>query len=330
MNRYYPYKQYLIKRYGHPVYRVGVDAGFSCPHRDHRRLGGCIYCDQYGGTAAYQRSEESSGIIAAAGKSIDVSRKDSIAQQVSSGIEFLNRRYRPKGVSLYFQAYSNTFAPPDVLRELYDFSLALHPFTEFIVSTRPDCLDEQRADILAEYQHRVESVWVELGLQSAREETLALINRGHGIDEMTRSVKLLKKRNILISLHVILGLPGEGLSEIGQTAAFISEMHPDAVKIHNLHVEEGTQLMNMYRHGEIALASPLRHIEQAAYFLERIPGDVVIQRLVCDTPAHRLRAPRNFPHKGVMMQQLNAYLKSRGTWQGKTLGWGISDIGRSL
>ncbi len=338
MERYYSYRSYLEKTYGSPVYRVGVDAGFTCPNRDSMRQGGCIYCDVHGGTAAYQRKQEAGfaelvpGELALPAADVPDRNMDlrlaSISSQIESGIEFLKRRYQVEDVSLYLQAFSNTFAPVDQLKKIYDHALSRHRFTEFIVSTRPDCTGEQVCSLLSEYRSKVSDVWVELGLQTANEKTLEFLKRGHTVGQVRDVCRRLRKHGIKISLHVILGLPGEGNREFDGTAKFIREVHPEAVKIHNLHIPAGTLLLDMYRSGEVRTVSVQRHISQVGYLLQQLPGDIVVQRVVCDTPTHRLCAPRNFPKKGQVIQMLKKHFEEEDIWQGKELGFAIADIGK--
>lgn len=327
MDRYFTYKQYLQQRYGHPVYRVGVDAGFSCPNRDASRRGGCIYCDSFGASAAYQRgSEGDPGYIPLSCRSLE-DRLEAVSQQIDTGIAFLRQRYRPEGFSLYLQAFSNTFAPLEELKQIYSHALGRYPFTEFILSTRPDCIDEAVADLLLQYRSQVSDLWVELGLQSASNETLEFIRRGHAAEAVSEACVLLRSRGIKISFHSILGLPGEGPAQRRETAEFITREHPEALKIHNLHIPVETDLQAMYLSGEAVTAAVPRHIEQTAQLLISVPGDIVIQRIVCDTPAHRLCAPKGFAPKGQVIQMLSKYLEEHDLWQGKALGWPRSDTG---
>lgn len=333
MMRYYSYKTYLKHTYGGPVYRVGVDAGFSCPNRTSRTSGGCIYCDDFGGTAAYQRSREAVHAGGALQPGIRAEeapascRLDAVSSQIASGTAFVQRRYDAEDVSLYLQAYSSTHAPIEELRALYDHALGCGEFTEFIVSTRPDCINPEICALLREYQFRVSDVWVELGLQSANNQTLKYLNRGHTAEQVRDASIMLREAGMKLCIHLILGLPGEGLKELDETAEFIRELYPEAVKIHNLHICAGTELLDIYRCGETVTASVQRHIIQTERLLKQLPGDIVIQRVVCDTPSHRLCAPRNFPSKGRAVNMLSEHLESQNSWQGKDIGWPLEHVG---
>ena len=225
MERFTSYGKYLLDRYGERTYRVGVDAGFSCPNRGNRRdAPGCTFCDSSGARSPY------------------IGKLEDVQDQVRRGLGFLKKRYGAKTFLLYFQAYSNTNAEPEVLRRVWDEALGLENFRELIVSTRPDCLDEARADLLAEYLRSGLDVWVELGLQSANEATLRRVNRGHGLEAFDSAAKLLKDRGIKTAVHLIFGLPGEGEAEILSTVNFVLGYRPEGIKIHNLHIPRDTKM----------------------------------------------------------------------------------------
>ncbi len=334
ITRYYTYRTYLQKRYHKPAYRVGVDAGFSCPNRDIHRHGGCSYCDEYGATAVYHRHTESglaqSGDFVASLDnptdplatltSIEM-RKHSITEQINDGIDFLRTRYKAERFMLYFQAYSNTYGSVPELREIYDFSLEQADFSELIIATRPDCIDKKRVALISSYrEQKVGDVWVELGLQSSQDRTLKHIGRGHTVKQFCDAFALLRKAGIKISIHLILGLPGEHYADLFQTAELITRLHPEAVKIHNLHIPVGTRMYKEYLDGEIQAPSAERHLSYTIYLLEHIPSDIIIQRLICDTPLHRLAAPVKFLNKGKYLGLLQKELTLFDTWQGKQLG----------
>jgi uncharacterized protein len=341
-NSSFPYKtysSYLKKKYGKPAYRVGVDGGFTCPNRNRDGSGGCAYCDETGAVAAYQRQGESSiagtpfrGCSAAIPESCAYSRlssleerKDSVRKQILHARRFLEKRYRSEVFLLYFQAFSSTFGPLSELEEIYTDALQVMDFRELIVSTRPDCISPANARLLASYKNRVEDVWVELGLQSASDSTLSRISRGHTADQFTTAFKLLKEQGVKLSVHVILGLPGEGYTDIARTAELLAKLHPEAVKLHNLHLPIRTRMFDEYLQGEFTIPSAERHLSYAVHILERIPDDIIIQRLVTDTPGHRLAAPRNFMAKRDFIDNLSKNMISIDTWQGKYFQEAVSE-----
>ena len=329
---YRTYKTYLTRKYGASAYRIGVDGGFSCPNRTPDGLGGCTYCDDTGAIAVYHRQKEageaqksySNGSPGIGVKSYYqykplVKRKEYIKMQIEQAKKFLETRYRAQLFLLYFQAFSSTFDEVFVLKELYDYALSLMEFKELIVSTRPDCLDIEKIRLLASYREKVGDVWVELGLQTSVNATLERINRGHTVEKFVEIFRILRSNGIKISVHVILGLPGESYAEIARTADLITELHPESVKIHNLHIPDNTHMLKEYLHGELLVPSTARHLSYTTCLLERIPDDIIIQRLTCDTPSHRLAAPRVFQKKGAFISQLGKKMSTNNNYQGRYL-----------
>jgi radical SAM protein (TIGR01212 family) len=305
------YAGYLRAKYGAPAYRVAVDAGFGCPNRGpDRSRPGCLYCDERGALAPYQQA-------AGTAPGLPGERLAAIRRQVEQGTAFLRRRYGAEVFLLYLQAFSGTHAPPAELAEVYDFALSCAPFRELIVATRPDCLDPQRAELLAGYRRRGLEVWVELGLQSACDATLVRVRRGHTAADFTRAFALLRQAGVKLAVHLIFGLPGEGLEQILETVRLVAGLRPEGVKIHNLHVPLGSPLAGELRAGELAVPCAARHLEYVVRALELLPPEILILRLTCDTPAGRLAAPRGFPPKAAFYRQVRAALLARGTRQGR-------------
>jgi radical SAM protein (TIGR01212 family) len=295
---YLTYSRYLKQRHGCTVHRVAVDAGFSCPNRKGGRTSdGCSYCDAEGSRAPYVSGD--------------------LERQVREGISFYRRVHGDGGYILYFQAYSNTNASVNELRALYDAGLALADFRGLNIATRPDCLDEDKADLIASYRQRGLEVWVELGLQSANDETLKRVGRGHTAGDFERAFRMLRRQGLKIAAHLIFGLPGEGAREIAQTMRFLARLGPDGVKIHNLHVPLGTILAREYLRGELTVPSPRRHLEYVISAIELLPPRAVIMRLTCDTPTERLAAPRNFWPKEKFLSTLDSEMRARGARQGR-------------
>ena len=172
------YSGYLKEKYGAPVYRVSVDAGLSCPNRRSDGSGGCIYCDGTGASAVHLRVEEKDK---ASSSALLLGRCEDIRTQIDSGLRYIRWRYKSRLAMLYFQSWSNTYAPVPVLRKLYDEALAQYPFVSLIVSTRPDLLCDDVVALLASYRTEERDVWVELGLQSASDSTLEALKRGHDV-----------------------------------------------------------------------------------------------------------------------------------------------------
>ena len=306
---YRSYSAYLLERYGERTYRIGVDAGFSCPNRcpaegepagsGGRSGGGCSFCDAYGARAPY------------------LGDLSVLTDQIRSSAAFLSSRYGARSFLLYFQAFSGTYAEPDVLRRIYDAGLAAGEFRGLIVSTRPDCVDEEKAKLLASYANPRFEVWVELGLQSAHDRTLSRINRGHTVSDFSRAFWLLRGEGLKVAAHLVFGLPGEDRDDIIRTAEFLAALRPDGVKIHNLHIPKGTAIHDEFLAGELPVLPGSRHLEYVILALERLPPETVIMRLTCDPPTGRLAAPVRFPDKRTFLASLETEMRRRGTRQGR-------------
>ena len=319
-DRWNNYREYLLNKYGTSLYRVGVDGGFSCPNRTKERQGGCTFCDGTGSIAVYQRTSESAFRHDSSfdeGVSEEVLlRFQSIENQIKKGLEFIHRRYKAKLAALYFQSWTNTYDTADNLKHIYDMALSCGDFSEFIVSTRPDCVEDDVADLLAGYITKDREVWVELGLQSASDETLRRINRGHTLSDYIKCMERLHKRGIKVCTHVILGLPGEEREDFIETAKVLNEVRSEGVKIHNLHIPGGTNMAEEYLEGEITSWSTERYMNEVEYFLRLLNPEMIIERLVCETPSHRLMAPRHFMDKSLFLRTLNDKMEKDNTRQG--------------
>jgi hypothetical protein len=307
---YSTYARYLRERYGCKVYRVAVDAGFGCPNREGGRSGkGCSFCSQAGSRAPYLADKPWAGGCP--------ERDRNLKAQVDGTISFLRKRYAAEAFILYFQPYSNTNAPVDELRRTYDSGLALAPFRGLNVATRPDCLDAEKARLLASYRARGLDVWVELGLQTIHDVTLRRIGRGHTASDFIRAYATLKEHGLKVAVHLIFGLPGEDFPRIMETVRAVARLGPDGVKIHNLHIPRGTVLGAELQKGEITTPCAPRHLEYVIGAIERLPPSTVIMRLVCDTPREELAAPRAFWPKAAFTSRLAAEMSARGSCQGR-------------
>jgi radical SAM protein (TIGR01212 family) len=314
---FFSYSNYLNQKYGGSVYRISVDAGFSCPNRGPDRTApGCLYCDEHGSRAPYLGSilESDPGHRETDGKT---EWRQDLRTQIDQSRQFLHSRYGAQLYILYFQAFSGTYASVEKLRRVYDFALNQDRFQELAVSTRPDCIDQPKAELLATYRRRDFDVWVELGLQSANEQTLQRINRGHTVSDFERAYRICQDRGLKVAVHLIFGLPGEGLGEIRRTIDYVAALRPEGVKIHNLHISKGCPLYAEYLSGELTVPCDRRHLEYTIQALELLPPETVIMRLTCDTPEQMLAAPRHFSPKARFLSTLHRELEARDTWQGR-------------
>ncbi len=270
---YYDLNTFLRERFGCRVQKISVDAGLSCPNRDGTlSTGGCIYCNARGsGTGAHRQGM-------------------SITAQLEKGKAFLSKRYKAKKFLAYFQSFSNTYAPVETLERLYTEALAVPDVVGLSIGTRPDCIDEPKLSLL-ELLARHRLIWIEYGLQSARDETLSRINRGHDFQCFERAVGATQGRGIHICAHVILGLPGETRHHMRRTADALAALKIDGVKIHLLYVVKGTPLETLYRNGGYRPLEQAEYADLVCNFLDRLPPETVIQRVTGDPNPDELVTP---------------------------------------
>jgi len=299
--RYHAFNRYLRRRFGGRIQKIPLDAGFGCPHRDgpEKRDGeGCIYCRN----AAFSPHAGASEI-------------PPLREQLADGIRFGRKRYRAKGFMAYFQAYTNTFAPLDVLKERYDTVRQFPEIAGIAVGTRPDCLDEAVLDLLESYCSDYE-VWVEIGLQSAQEATLERVRRGHSVQDFLDAVERTARRRMLICVHAILGLPGEGHKEMMETAGLLAGLPIQGIKVHHCHVVRDTPLAEAYDRGDFQTMEYHRYLACVCDFLEYIPWPVTIQRLVGEAPTDLLLAPEWGRDKSAVLRDIQKELVRRNSRQG--------------
>ncbi len=303
---------YYLKTYGESVRRIGVDAHFSCPNRDKDRKGGCSFCDGAGSLAVYQRKGEEGGAVVS-----DVIQTESVKAQVERGLEFVKRRYKTNLIAIALQSFSNTYAPVDKLKNVYDEALSFAPCVEFIVSTRPDCITRENAALLSSYNTKERKVWVELGLQSANDKTLRRINRGEKCKDFFRAAEILNSAGISFSTHIMLMPSYDSRRDYLNTVRAVNESGSGRIKIHNLHVMKRTALEDSYLHsGCLALSSVKRHVEDVAFILAHLSPGIVVDRLLTESTRARLTAPLNFPDKRDVLALLEQYMEEKDLSQG--------------
>ena len=297
--RYTDLNTYLRGLFGCRVQKISIDAGFSCPNRDGTiSRGGCSYCNARGsGTGAHTL-----GL--------------SVTDQLLKSRQVLARRYKAKKFIAYFQSYTNTYAPLSTLKALYAEALAVEDVVGLSIGTRPDCVDRPILDLLQAYAQDY-LVWLEYGLQSAHDRTLTRINRGHDVQCFKNAVALTKNRGIKICAHIILGLPGESRHHMMETADFIASMGIDGIKLHLLYVVKGTPLEHLYRKGDYTCLEQRAYVDRVCDFLERIPADIVIQRLTGDPHPEELVAPQWSLRKTETLNLIRQTLEDRDSNQGK-------------
>jgi uncharacterized protein len=299
---YRDYNSYLREVFGCRVQKITVDAGLTCPNRDGSvASGGCIYCNEHGsGTGA-------------AGRGL------SIAKQLELGKAGLARRYRARKFIAYFQSYSNTYGAPAVLRRLYEEALGVADVVGLSIGTRPDCIPDEVLDLLQELS-KTHLIWLEYGLQSAHDATLARINRGHTLSAFVDAVQRTRLRHLPICVHVILGLPGESREDMIATARFLSSQDVQGVKIHLLYVIRGTILERWHQKGLIRCLDAGEYASAVAEFLSHLPPHLIIQRLTGDPHPGELVAPAWALAKQQNLKAIHDYMKGHDLFQGKNFG----------
>ena len=296
--RYNDLNTYFQSIFGCRVQKITVDAGLTCPNRDGTiSTAGCIFCNARGsGSGAFDR-----GL--------------SITDQLLQGKNFLSRRYKAKKFIAYFQSYSNTYAAPEILKRHYNEALAVKDIVGLAIGTRPDCVNEPVLDLLQAYTLDY-LIWLEYGLQSASDETLKFINRGHDLRCFREAIKKTSNRGIKICVHVILGLPHENRRDMLNTARTISDLEVDGIKLHLLYVVKGTQLETHYRQGKYTCLEQQEYVDLVCDFIERIPADIIIQRLTGDPHPPELVAPKWALKKSETLAKIRNTLEKRDSWQG--------------
>jgi len=307
--RFNSYGSCLRRRFGCRVSKVVVDGGFTCPNRDGAKgVDGCIFCDN--------RSFSPDG----ARETLP------IEEQLAAGIAYHRQRLGSSRFIVYFQKYSNTYGPVDKLRDLYHRALSHPDVVGISIGTRPDCLSPEILDLLQEIA-RKRYVCLELGLQSVDEEILSRINRGHGVGEYLKAVESAAGRGFQICTHLIHGFPGETREGFLKTAAFISALPVDSLKIHQLHAVRGTRLAEMFENGEFVPLSHSDYVAAVCDFLELIPPRIAIQRLYGSAPLAIRVAPSWNLKNNAMWFSVVHELARRGTWQGHGINSGRMAVG---
>lgn len=292
------YSTYLKARFGGRVHKISIDAGFGCPNREGGRSGhGCLFCAPDGSAA------------------VGIERNEPITVQLERAKALMRRKYRAKWFIAYFQPFSNTFAPVDLLRAAYDEALAVDDVVGLAVGTRPDCLSPDIFDLLAEYSQRSD-FWLELGLQTIHDRTLDVLRRGHDYACFESAYQQAKERGLRVCVHLILGLPGETREDVLATADEMARLQVDGVKIHLLHVLDGTPLGELYKKGQVPILEMQEYVELAVDFIERLPPDTLIQRLTGDGPRNILLAPIWSMDKWEVLNAIDDELERRGSRQG--------------
>ena len=301
--RFNAYSNYFKTHFGHRVQKLTLDAGFTCPNRDGTKgYGGCTYCNNNAFNPSYCHPAKS------------------IKQQIEEGKEFHKTRYRRANQYFaYFQAYSNTYAPLTDLKRIYEEALSEPDVIGLVIGTRPDCIDDEKLDYLAELS-RDYYVMVEYGVESCYNPSLYKINRGHSYEDSVEAIMKTHKKGIKTGAHMMFGLPGESINDMLEEAELISLLPLNSVKFHQLQIIRNTRMAEEYRKTPdvFHLFELEEYLDFIVQFVERLNPDFVIERIAGEVPP-RFQVTegwgdiRNFQ----ILQKFEKKLEEYDTWQGK-------------
>jgi radical SAM protein (TIGR01212 family) len=295
---YHTLNFFYHKKFGKKIRKISLDVGFNCPNRDGTlAINGCVYCDP---------------------ESFSPSRRlglSSITAQLEEGIRRLEARYAAQGFVAYFQPATNTYAPVDRLRSVFEEALSHPKVVGLAIGTRPDCVPDDVLDLLAELSKRT-FLTIEYGLQSIHDRSLDWIQRGHHFQAFLDAYKRSRKRNLLVGVHIILGLPGETPEDMLATARQLARLKIHSIKLHNLYAVRNTPLAEMVARGEVELPQFEDYVNRVVDFLELLPPECVIERLSGDAPPQYLVGPQWCLDKRAIRAAVEAEFRRRGTMQG--------------
>lgn len=297
--RFHNLNYFLRNKFGEKVFKISLDGGFSCPNRDGTiSKGGCLFC-----------SERGSGDFAG-------DRDFSISRQFNDIKTMMSKKWKSGKYIAYFQAYTNTYAPIDVLKQKYEEALKQEGVVALAIATRPDCLGDEVLDLLEEINKKF-YVWVELGLQTCNDETARKINRGYKLEVFEDAIKRLKERNIDFVVHSIFGLPGETKEDMLKTVDYIAHSGAQGVKFHLLHLMKGTPLVKLYERGELEFLEQEDYIDLLCKSVEMLPQEMVIHRLTGDAPRDLLIGPMWSLKKWEILNAIDRTMEENDVYQGK-------------
>jgi len=298
MQRYRSFGAFMRTKFGLTVYKVNVDAGFTCPNRDGTLgLSGCIYCNN----DSFRPNSCKPTV--------------SLAGQIANGANHIKKRYKANKFIVYFQPYTNTYAPLETLRDLYSEALKQPDIIGLAIGTRPDAIDEQKISMLEELAQK-HFILIEYGLQSIYDKSLTFINRGHDYAAFLEAVHLTSDKGIHIGAHLIVGFPTETRDEMLAMAGKISVLPIGFLKVHQLQIIKDTPLADMYKENPFYTFGYEEYIDFIADFIERTSPDIVFQRLFATAPDSILVAPDWGKNRHRMLSDIEKRLEARDTYQG--------------
>jgi len=297
--RYYSLNYFLREKFGDKVFKISLDAGFSCPNRDGTiSSGGCLFCSARG-----------SGDFAG-------NRIFSITKQFDDIKIMMNKKWKSKKYIAYFQAYTNTYASIGILRERYEEAVCQDGVVGLAIATRPDCLSTEVLDIISEYASRVYT-WVELGLQTSNDESARIINRGYELSKFEEALAGLNKRKIDVVVHTIFGLPGESKEDMLKTIDYVAHKNIKGIKLHLLHLLENTPMVEFYKQKKLQFLEQDEYVDIICTAIAMLSPNIVIHRLTGDAPRELLIGPMWSLKKWEVLNAIDNTLKELDLYQGK-------------
>jgi radical SAM protein (TIGR01212 family) len=301
-NRLNSYGQDLLRRYGERVHKIALDAGFTCPNRDGSKgTGGCTFCNN----ASFNPAKN---------------RRQTLLEQIEQAKSKIRRRTGAHRYIAYFQAYTNTYADIEELAAMYRDALQQPGIMGISVGTRPDCVSAPVLDLLESIRRDGHEVWLELGLQSAFDETLARVNRGHTLAEYRDTAQAARQRGIPVCAHLIIGLPGETEQHYHASLDTVLDIGVDGLKLHPLHVVKNTMLAYQWRRGGYQPLTKPDYIRITADLIERTPEDVIFHRVTATASSDILLAPAWCAEKWNVLNGIEQELRRRDSRQGIRAG----------
>ena len=297
--RYHSLNYFLRNKFNEKIYKISLDGGFTCPNRDGKvAKGGCTFCSARG-----------SGDYAG-------SRILSINEQFNDRKKMMEKKWKDGKYIAYFQAYTNTYAPVEELRQKYEEAIQQENVVALSIATRPDCLDDDVVDLLEEMSKKT-YLWVELGLQTINDESARNFNRGYDFEVFKEGIKKLQDRNIEVVVHTIFGLPGETKEDMLKTVDYVAHSGAQGIKFHLLHLMKGTQMVKQYESGELKLLSQEDYIDLICKGIAMIPQEMVVHRLTGDAPRESLIGPMWSLKKWGVLNAIDKALVDNDIYQGK-------------
>ncbi len=300
--RYNNYTTYIKKTFGNRVQKISINTGFLCPNRDGTKgVGGCTYCNISTFSPSYCRP------------------KKSIITQIDEGISFFSAKYKAQKYLAYFQAYTNTYAEIELVKELYSQAVSHPDVIGLVIGTRPDCISEELLDFLENLAKKY-YVSLEFGVESTLDKTLELVNRCHTYQETIDAYEMSKDRGIHLGAHIILGLPGETREEMMQHATEISKLPISSLKMHHLQIVRGTKMAKQLAETPemFDLFTVEEYVDFISDFISYIRPDIILERFISESPLNMLVAPRwNGLKNFEIVAKIDKKLKEKDLWQGK-------------